>query len=244
MTILDFGSFGIGIIDIVLVVAAVIFAVVGWKKGFLNPLLKILSFVVVLLASFLLAKAFSVYVNQWVGEAINLKIGEYLSESPLFAQTLNEANVREAFGGMSLPQFMVDWIVEGIDFEALTTTIIEAIQPMILDIALVVISFIALFIGLSIGFLIVKLIVKGITNIPVIREIDKGLGVLFGLVKVVLIVCVLFFVLGLLMAIPSIGNSIGTFINEDMGLQLEDQFRLSKWIYDNNLLKQIIDVFF
>jgi ABC-type multidrug transport system permease subunit len=195
-----------------------------------------------LLASFLLAQPFSVVIDKWMGTIINEKIGEYLAQSPLFEATLNEANVRTAFAGMSLPQFMVDWIVESIDFTELQSTIIEAIQPTILQLALVVISFIVLFFGSIIVFAILRLVAKLLTSIPVIREIDKVLGVLFGLVKVALIVYILFFVLALLLTIPAINNLIGNFLASDMQLAT-DEFRLSKWVYDNNILKQIFDVF-
>lgn len=237
-----FPGFGIGIIDIVLVLALIIFGIVGWKTGFLVNVIKMVSGLFGLLASFLLAQPFSVVIDKWMGTIINEKIGEYLAQSPLFEATLNEANVRTAFAGMSLPQFMVDWIVESIDFTELQSTIIEAIQPTILQLALVVISFIVLFFGSIIVFAILRLVAKLLTSIPVIREIDKVLGVLFGLVKVALIVYILFFVLALLLTIPAINNLIGNFLASDMQLAT-DEFRLSKWVYDNNILKQIFDVF-
>jgi len=237
-----FPGFGIGIIDIVIVLALIIFAIIGWKTGFLVNAVKMVSGLFGLLASFLLAQPFSVVIDKWMGTVINEKIGEYLAQSPLFEATLNEANVRAAFAGMSLPQFMVDWIVESIDFTELQSTIIQAIQPTILQLALVVISFIVLFFGSIIVFAILRLIAKLITSIPVIREIDKVLGVIFGIVKVALIVYILFFVLALLLTIPAINNAIGPFLSGDMALGAEE-FRLSKWIYDNNILKQIFDVF-
>jgi len=43
--------------------------------------------------------------------------------------------------------------------------------------------------------------------------------------------------------VPAIHNLIGDFLAVDMQLGT-DKFRLSKWIYDNNVLRHIIDVFF
>ena len=242
MNLLSYGTFGVGILDVVIVLAVVIFAIFGWKNGFLVKMIELASGLFGLLASFILARPFSTVLATWIGEPINVKIGEYLAQSDLFAATLNEANVRTAFAGMSLPTFMVDWIVESIDFDTLTTSIIDAIQPTILSLALVVIAFITLFFGSMIVFFILKLLAKGITKIPVIREIDKVLGVLFGIIKVAAIVYILLFVLALLLTIPSINNMIGEFLTIDMKLG-EEEFRLSKWLYDNNILKQVIDVF-
>jgi hypothetical protein len=87
-----------------------------------------------------------------------------------------------------------------------------------------------------------KLLAKFVTSIPFIKQVDKVLGVLFGLLKITLIVFILFFVLALLLTVPAINNLIGDFVQVDMQLATE-KFRLSKWIYDHNILKNIIDVF-
>ncbi|MFA5698061.1 MAG: CvpA family protein [Candidatus Izemoplasmatales bacterium] len=242
MTIIEFGTFGIGIIDVLLVVAIVIFAVIGWKHGFLVKIVEMASGIFGLLASVLLAQPFAPVVDSWMGDVVNAKIGEYLSQSELFNATLSETNVRAAFGEMSLPQFMIDWIVEGIDFNSLATSIIDAIQPTIKALALLVIAFVILFFGSIIVFFILKLLARAITSIPVIKQIDKVLGVLFGIVKIGAIVYILFFVLALLLTIPAINDAIGPFLAEDMQLGAES-FRVSKWIYDNNILKQVMELF-
>jgi uncharacterized protein YacL len=156
---------------------------------------------------------------------------------------LTEANVRQAFEGMSLPQFIVDWIVGGIDFDQIGMSIVEAIQPGIKGLVLLVLAFIVLFFGSMIVFFFLKILAKMVTSIPVIKQIDKVLGLLFGLVKAALIVFILLFILALALTAPAINNLIGDFVNVDMQL-LTDEFRLSKWLYDNNILRHIISVFF
>jgi uncharacterized membrane protein required for colicin V production len=232
-----------GIIDVVIVVLVVIFAAIGWKKGFLLKIVEMASGVFGLIGSILLARPFSTVLDKWFGEAIAIKVHEYLlSRSDLFSAGLSEANVRTAFEGMSLPQFMIDWIVEGIDFDQIGLTIIDAIQPTIIGFILLLLAFVTLFFGSIILFFILKLLAKFVTSIPFIKQVDKVLGVLFGLLKITLIVFILFFVLALLLTVPAINNLIGDFVAVDMQLATE-KFRLSKWIYENNILKNIIDVF-
>lgn len=243
MNILDFEGFGIGIIDVVIVLAVILFLILGWKHGFLVKIVEMASGIFGLLASILLARPFSTVLDGWFGPAINDKISEYLSSTNLFQATLSEVNVRAAFSQMSLPEFMVDWIVNGIDFTSLQTSIIEAIQPTIKSLVLLVLSFLVLFFGSMVVFFILKLLAKAITSIPFIKQVDKVLGVLFGFVKIAAIVYIVFFVLALLLTIPAINNIISEFLNVDMGLANEGQFRLSKWIYDNNILKKVLDLF-
>ncbi|MFA5467331.1 MAG: CvpA family protein, partial [Candidatus Izemoplasmatales bacterium] len=108
---------------------------------------------------------------------------------------------------------------------------------------LLVLAFLVLFIGSIIVFFFLKILAKMITKIPFIKQVDKVLGVLFGLVKITVIVYILMFILALVITVPAIHNLIGDFLAVDMQLGT-DKFRLSKWIYDNNVLRHIIDVFF
>jgi len=143
---------------------------------------------------------------------------------------------------MSLPDFMVDWVINSIDPNAAAANIVEAIAPLILSLALLVISFIALFFGSMIVFFLLRLLAKGITSIPIIKQVDKFLGLVFGLLKVALLIYILLFVLALLINIPAINDLIYNFLDVDMQLST-DEFRLSKYLYDNNFLKNIINVF-
>jgi len=232
-----------GIIDVLIVVSVVIFAAIGWKKGFLLKIVEMASSVFGLIASILLARPFSGVLDKWFGEAIDGRIHEYLITRPLFSAELTEMNVRAAFSEMSLPDYLIDWIVKGIDFEAMGLSIVDAIQPLIKGLILLVLAFLVLFLGSIIVFFFLKILAKMITKIPFIKQVDKILGVLFGLLKITVIVYILMFILALVITVPAINNLIGDFLAVDMQLGT-DKFRLSKWIYDNNVLRHIIDVFF
>ncbi len=243
MNINVFGLFSFGIIDVVIVGLVITFIILGWKNGFLERIIKMASSIFGLVASLLLAKPFSAVLDGWFGESIETNIRDYLlSRDASFATALTEQGLRESLETLSLPDFMVDWIVESIDFNALTTSVIDSLVPLIQSLALLVIAFILLFFGSMIVFFLLRLLAKGITSIPVIKQIDKILGVLFGILKVALLVYGLLFVLALLINIPSINNLIYSFLETDMQLGT-DAFRLSKYLYDNNLLKDIINVF-
>lgn len=238
---MDLGFFGI--IDVLIVVGVVIFAAIGWKKGFLLKIVEMASSVFGLVASLLLARPFSGVLDNWFGEAIDGKVHDYLVTRPLFSAELTEVNVRAAFAELSLPDYLVDWIVKGIDFEAVGLSIVDAIQPLIKGLILLVLAFLILFFGSIIVFFFLKILAKMITKIPFIKQVDKVLGVLFGLLKITVIVYILMFLLALVITVPAIHDLIGGFLAVDMQLDT-DKFRLSKWIYENNVLRHIIDVFF
>ena len=239
---MDFGFFGI--IDVIIVALVIIFIMIGWKKGFLEKIIEMASSIFGLIASILLARPFSTVLDGWFGDSMESNIRQYLMErSSLFSQQLTEPALRDALASLSLPDFMVDWIVQSVDFNSVTVSIVDSIAPLILSLALLVIAFITLFFGSMIVFFLLKILARGITSIPIIKQVDKVLGVLFGLLKVALLIYIVLFVMALLINIPAINNAIGDFINVDMQLDNDTEFRLSKYLYNNNLLKNIIGVF-
>ena len=239
-----FGLFGI--IDILIVLVVILFLVIGWKKGFLEKVIDMASSVFGLVASVLLARPFSGVLRKWFGEALGGSINEYLysrlDEIGLAAADLTESNLREALDAFSLPNFMVEWVIESVDYNTVAVSIVDSISPLILSLALLVLAFITLFFGSMLVFLLLKLLAKGITSIPIIKQIDKILGLIFGFLKVALLVYILLFVLALIINIPAINDLIYEFLAIDMQLASE-KFRLSKYLYDNNLLKNVINVF-
>ena len=231
------------IIDVLIVLTVILFMVLGWKKGFLEKIIDMASSVFGLIASILLARPFSNVLRGWFGETMESSISEYLmSRSSEFAAELTRPNLVSALEGLSLPDFLVEWIADSVDYTQITESIIDSITPLILTLALLFIAFITLFFGSMIVFFLLRLLARGITSIPIIKQVDKVLGLLFGLLKVALLIYILLFVLALVINIPAINNIIYEWLNNDMQLSTE-KFRLSKYLYDNNLLRNIINVF-
>jgi len=237
---MDLGFFGI--IDVLILILIIAFLVIGWKKGFLEKLIDMASSVFGLVASVLLARPFSGVLDKWFGASLTTSIRDYLLGNQDFANALTESNLRDALSNMSLPDFMVEWIVESVDFTSVTTSIVDSITPIILSLSLLVIAFITLFFGSMIIFFLLKLLARGITSIPIIKHVDKFLGLIFGFLKVALLVYILLFILALVINIPAINELIHEFLSVDMQLTT-DEFRLSKYLYDNNLLRNVINIF-
>jgi len=232
------------IIDIIIVLGVIAFGVIGWKKGFLLTIIKMASSVFGLIASLLLSKSFAKVLDGWFGASIDTKIYDYMmSRSDLFNSSLSIDNVRTALEGMSMPTFLIDWIIGKIDFSQIGVSIVDAIEPTIKSIVMVVLAFIILFFGSMLVFLILKMIAKLITSIPFIKQVDKVFGVIFGLFKMAIVTYVLLFLLALLMAVPAVNKLIGDFVTSDMQLST-DAFRISKWLYNNNVIQDFIGIFF
>ncbi len=232
-----------GILDVLIVLTVVGLIVLGWKSGFLLKIIKLASSLFGLIASIILARPFSTVLDKWFGEGIYTKIETYLTTRIGNGNVLaTEENIREAFEGMALPKFIVDWIVNTVNAEETIQSFINAVTPLIKSLILILIAFVVLFFGSMLVFLLFKILAKMITSLPIIKQIDKFLGAIFGLFKAAFLIYVLLFALGLLITVPAVNEFLGDFLIVDMQLDNE-HFRLSKWLYDNNVLKHIVNVF-
>jgi uncharacterized membrane protein required for colicin V production len=232
-----------GIVDVLIVLSVIGLIILGWKSGFLLKIIQLASSLFGLIASILLARPFSKVLDGWFGEGIYSRIETFLLDRIASGDTLaTEANIREAFEGMALPNFIVEWVINSVNAEETIQSFINAVTPLLTSLVLLLIAFVTLFFGSMLLFLLLKLLAKMITSLPIIKQVDKFLGAIFGLFKAAVLIFVLLFLLGLLITIPAINNFMGEFIINDMQLQ-NDSFRLSKWLYDNNILKYIINVF-
>lgn len=232
-----------GLMDIIIVALVVLLTIIGWKSGFLLKVIKLASSLFGLIASILLARPFSTVLDKWFGEGIALKIQEFLLDriSNGGAQATEE-NIRIALQDMALPEFILDWIMEKVNTQETINAFVETLTPMLKSLILLLIAFVVLFFGSMLVFMLLKVLAKMITSIPVIKQVDKVLGAIFGLFKAAVLIYVVLFLIGLLMPVPAINDFLGEFLTIDMQLETEE-FRLSKWLYDNNVLKYIVFVF-
>jgi uncharacterized membrane protein required for colicin V production len=232
-----------GVLDVAVVLTVIILVIVGWKTGFLLKVIKLASSLFGLIASILLAKPFSTVLDKWFGESIYLKVETYLnnqiSNGGLEA---TEENIREAFSESALPKFVIDWIINKVNSQDTIQSFIDSVSPLITSLILLLIAFVTLFFGSMLLFVLLRVLAKMITSIPVIKQVDKFLGALFGLFKAAVLIFVLFFILGLVISVPAVNEAIGEFLIVDMQLNT-DHFRISKWLYDHNILKNIVYIF-
>jgi len=232
-----------GVIDVLIVISVIALVMIGWQKGFLLKIVEIASGLFGLIASILLTRPFSRVLDKWFGAEIQERINIYfLEKNPELSQNLTEPRLRAALEDMSMPDFITKWVAESIDYEAATQSMINAISPLFKTLVLIVIAFLSLFIGSMIIFFFLKILSRMVTKIPIIKQVDKVLGALFGLFKATMIIFILLLILSFALAIPGINNLIGDFVYVDMQLDSES-FRLSKWLYNNNIFRFIINIF-
>lgn len=228
-------TFGL-IIDIAIVVALIIFGIIGLKKGFLKSIISIFSWAVCIVIAVLLAK----YVAGWLNGIFNFSgfIGEKISgglvsTNEFFTQTINTyqaggkdaliAAIPQDINGLLAQLVKVVFSNSNVDMTS-TETIANVVGSSIGHICMVIISGILVFIVLKIAVALLSKLFDKISKTKILGSLNKILGLVFGALKAALVVIVLNCVLVGLSLIPAVNKTITPII--------QDNTHIEKFIYN------------
>lgn len=229
------------ILDVAIVLALVIFAIIGLKKGFLHQVLSLFSWVVCIFVAVLVAK----YVAGWINGIYNFagliggKIEEGLIKSnEFFAKTVSSFenfpaegegakniinSIPEGTNGVLAQIIKMVFTHSSVDM-ASEQTIASFVGASLGHISMVIISGILVFIVLMIVVAILRKIFDKISKTKVLGGLNKILGLSLGLVKaagiVILVNCVL------------VGLSLIPVVNKTITPIVQDNTKIEKFVYN------------
>ena len=234
------------IIDGVLAALILIFAIVGYKKGFTGQIGGFIILIGSLVLAFLFYKLIAGYVGgiTFISDIEGKLLAWLNSKGELFEtniRTGGEEAVKSALTSMNIPNFLQDLILKAIDFENLPDkSIAEYLAPLMFKYICYAIAFLLIFIvSLIVIALVVKLIKKIIDDIPVIGFLNKIIGLGIGVAKVVIAIWLIMYGMTLLCAIPSIGDTITNVVNNYVLTTY-----VGKFLYEHNYLITLISKLF
>ncbi len=218
------------------VVAIVIgFALIGLFSGFINSVFKISSF---FLSAFLAVKFHPVVTDIMMKTSLFANIRNSIVQGLLgnkslttteTGATLQQSAASPFVDKLPLPDFLKDNILKNIpdpskilDVSSLAGTVGTELAKVIISL----ISIVVLFIAIRIAFIFVGILLRGISKLPVFKQIDKTGGFALGAVEGILAVFVLMTVLALL----------------NMSSKLQDIYTavdhsvIARFFYQNNFL--------
>ena len=224
----------VSIVDIILILAIIVFIVIGFKKGFLTKFLS--------LANSLCGFVFSLLFCKRLSDVFTFKIwGDNMTA--YFANNFSQKHpelqsTEDILNALGLPSF----ITKNISVDLSPNDFYQSLGRVYASIICAVISFLILFIGVSVICFVLKLIVAACRQSKIIHFIDGVLGVLFYLILTYLGVCILLFALTFVMQANGL-QGIQNWVINDFQLQSE-KWRLSKFLYENNIIGNFFKIFF
>lgn len=218
-------------IDMIILLILIIFAIVGYKKGLIQSVITLCSSIVALVLSFVVYPALNMilkitplYTNIYNGvftkvESIDFGKG---------IQTQGNAIVNNITW---LPEFLTEQIKNNNNtamYEALgVTNIQEYVSTYVANMINSLIAILLTWFLLKIILVaVLRLIGSIIEHIPVVSSFNRGGGFILGLIKGLLTLSIIGLIIPLFITLPA---------SQELSQAIEAS-TITKWLYDNNLI--------
>ena len=181
-------------IDLIIAAILGISIFFGYKNGLTKSLIKIVSFIIAIIIAAILFKPVSNFIIEKTEIDDNIKQAVV---NLVIKDVEEEGKVKE---DTNLPKAMVDYINESVEntIEDTKTNIVNKSAEKIAETAINVGTAIILFIIARIILLVITALTDILTDLPVIKQLDKTGGVLYGIIKALLIIFVIFALISLI----------------------------------------------
>ena len=229
----------IGIIDIILIILFLVALIIGAKKGFLEKFRHLATGLIALIIAILFARQFADMLigNGVFKESIYNNVYNNIITSEAFANGQDATSILTSLG---FPSIIASYLASGIPADL---NIASSLANSVYNLFMVIISFAILLVGCWILSYIIKLLIKLLRNNIIIRIVDGLLGVILYGFLAICAIYIIFFIISLIIQIPGL-EGFRDFITVDMQLNNPDEFRISKYFYENNILINFFKLFF
>lgn len=216
------------IVDIVIIVIIALSILLGYKKGLIAALFKLISFFIAIIIAMVFYKPLSNHIinNTQIATDIKTAISQNLDVSALVQG--DDAQIEES----GVPQTMIDNITKNIQETAIaagenvTEVLSENITITIINIG----SALMLFIGTNILLMLLKFVIGLITKLPVIKQFDKLGGTLYGIIRGIFFVYLILAIISLVSPIIQ-SKELFSMINNSL---------IGSFMYNENIILKII----
>ena len=188
------------VIDIIVIAVLLVFGIIGMIKGFLNTLLSLFSTVASLGVAIFAAKPVAKFLNKvfglvgFIGGKISASLAGTITPFASGAATgeMTGAQLKEylASDGLTFQERIFKLFIE--DGQSFTTDegIVNYLGERLAAIAAVVIAAVVVFLLLKIAVLLLAKLFDALTKNKAISGLDRAMGLIFGLLKASLLICV------------------------------------------------------
>jgi len=197
--------------DILVLCIIVGFAIMGLLNGFLLSVFRLVSYFI---SIFLAIKLYPIVAKVLMTTALYTNIQHSIFKS-LMKQQETQAPLAagKAVESLNLPSFLNGTVFNGLKTNGIKidpakilplSDIMDKISKVLAQIVIDVISLVVLYLLIRIGLIFVKFILKGISKLPVFKQVDKVGGFALGAVEGLLSIYILFAIITLFRTSPQL----------------------------------------
>lgn len=215
------------IIDLIIIGIIGLCIFLGYKRGLTGSILKIVSFILAVILTFIFYKPVASLIIENTDWDENIKqsiVGMLNSEV--------EENGKIEKDSTNLPDVIVSYVNEALE-ETVEKTKQEMLEVAATNISITIINAgaaVAVFIIARLLLIVVRLFAKFITDLPLIKQVDKTGGIAYGLIEGLVVIWI----------IVSILSFISPLMEQTGIIEAINKSFLGGILYNNNLLLKII----
>lgn len=211
------------LLDLIVIALIVLSTFLGYKKGLIGAIFKILSFFIALIITLLLYKPVSTYIIEHTtfDETIENVIVEKLSSTTI-------KNGKVVKQDSDLPEVIVNYINEGVEntVNKAKDNIVMMVAKNLSESVIHIITILGLFIITRLLLVFAKVLLQAVSEIPLIKQFNELGGILYGMARGILFIYLLLAILSFLLPM----------LDKTMILEYINQTILTKMFYDHNVI--------
>lgn len=208
------------LLDILIIAILLISIVLGYKKGLINVAFNLCAFIIALIITLVLYRPITNFVID------NTEFDEKI-ESVIIEKGISNDEKDTTEDG-TLNKYIEEYVTKSVDNTK--NEIVKSTATIIAEKIIGIVVMIALFIVIRILLIFAKAIINGIANLPIIKQFNELGGLLYGILRGIVIVYGILTIMFIVISMNNNGvlaNSIDTSI-------------ISKILYENNIILNII----
>ncbi len=215
------------IVDLIIIAIVLLFIIVGYKKGLTGSLIKLLSFAIAVVLALILYKPVANTIIQ------RTQIDENLKNAIITTFRSQENNqIKQEKKQSNMPETIVNNINTQID-EATAeakNAIVENTAMKTTKTIINIGSGILIYIIVRFILFIISIFAKQITKLPIIKQMDKTGGIIYGILEGMVIVYILLSIISLLSVIW----------NDNIIIQAITKSTIGDMLYNNNIILKLL----
>lgn len=215
------------IVDLIIIAIVLLFIIVGYKKGLTGSLIKLLSFAIAVVLALILYKPVANTIIQ------RTQIDENLENAIITTFRSQENNqIKQEKKQSNMPETIVNNINTQID-EATAeakNAIVENTAMKTTKTIINIGSGILIYIIVRFILFIISIFAKQITKLPIIKQMNKTGGIIYGILEGMVIVYILLSIISLLSVIW----------NDNIIIQAITKSTIGDMLYNNNIILKLL----
>lgn len=215
------------IVDLIIIAIVLLFIIVGYKKGLTGSLIKLLSFAIAVVLALILYKPVANTIIQ------RTQIDENLENAIITTFRSQENNqIKQEKKQSNMPETIVNNINTQID-EATAeakNAIVENTAMKTTKTIINIGSGILIYIIVRFILFIISIFAKQVTKLPIIKQMDKTGGIIYGILEGMVIVYILLSIISLLSVIW----------NDNIIIQAITKSTIGDMLYNNNIILKLL----